>query len=668
MKVTRANLIAGFGAIAWVMAVILLYYAGHKPFSLDITLNFLNAARDFLLSAIVIAIAGGIGRRLLQPIEANPLTTLALHLGVGLGVLSISVLILGGSIGFNRLLMVIGIIVLGLVFWRDIIAWACSIGYISTIIAASNTVWKLIGGLIALICMLTLSMAIAPPFRFDSLVYHFYLPAYYLEAGRLVFHPRLFFWGMPQLAEMLYTALIAVGSSSTAAVLAWFVGWISILGIFGYAHERLGTSPAWIAVITLLGGSSMVNLLPSGYIEWFSILFGFGLLVMLDFWERTNQRLWLVWAGIFVGLGLGIKYSNGVLFIAAVFVILVSSIRSKQGLSRLIKDLILLCIPAVFVASPWLIKNLLATGNPLYPFIFPSGAIDSHRLNFYQSPGVSTWLDTLLLPLYATIRGFEGGPGYNATIGPLNLALCPLAFIGYRLRPESQRTTIRTATIISIAGIGVWMIASRFSELLIQSRLYFGLFPSLACLAGAGFSAITQIKSSNIRLGRIIGVLVTLVFLLTTYEISREIIDKDSLKFALGLETRENYLGQNLGWYYPAMEAINKLPEDAKVLMLWEPRAFYCLPKCEPDEVLDRWRHDVIRYGDGLAIIQNWKDNGFTHLLFYKHGAEFIKEDSRSTAETSYSQETWRELDQLLSSLGPSQDFGGAYQLYPLDH
>jgi hypothetical protein len=531
----------------------------------------------------------------------------------------------------------------------------------------SSRLHKLVGWIIALLLLMTLSIALSPPVKFDSLVYHLYLPAYYLEAGKFIYHPSLFFWGMPQLAELLYTVAMAISRSEAASLVAWAVGLISVLGILGYVNERLGITPAWITVLTLMSGYTLVIILPTAYVEWFSILYGFALFVLLDIWSQKNQSRWLIWAGIFVGFGMGVKYSNGVLLIAAIFVILAQSILRKHTFTRLVKDVILICSPALLITSPWLIKNLLATGNPFYPFLYPSGAVDSFRLNIYQSTGVSSWVETLSLPLNATIRGIQGTPGYGATISPLFLALCPLAFIGYRLRTESQRSTILTACVISIAGILVWMIASRISGLLIQSRLYVSLFPPLACLAGAGFSAMAEIKFSKVRLGRIIGVLVLLVFFLNAFEITLEIVQKDSLKTISGLESPESYLGRNLGWYHPAMEAIDDLPNDAQVLMLWEPRAYYCLPKCIPDEVLDRWGHELSMHSDAEAIINDWVQTGTSHILFYKAGAEFIKEEQQDKSSSGITPSDWQELERLFSLLGKPVDIGPDYQLYSLN-
>jgi hypothetical protein len=186
-------------------------------------------------------------------------------------------------------------------------------------------------------------------------------------------------------------------------------------------------------------------------------------------------------------------------------------------------------------------------------------------------------------------------------------------------------------------------------------------------LAAAGFAGLSEIVLPGIRLRVITSALVTLVLVLTTLEVIRHTVQTGAPSYVLGLSSSEEYTDHNLGWYAPAMRAIQDLPEDAKVLMLWEPRSLYCLPSCEPDEVLDRWlveRHDRSSETPALAtdIQEAWRLAGYTHLLFHKSGADFVHKEDRG----NYTEADWAALDGLLDALVLVQDFGGAYQLYRL--
>jgi hypothetical protein len=96
--------------------------------------------------------------------------------------------------------------------------------------------------------------------------------------------------------------------------------------------------------------------------------------------------------------------------------------------------------------------------------------------------------------------------------------------------------------------------------------------------------------------------------------------------------------------------------------MLWEPRSLYCLPKCIPDEIIDRWKHDLLIYQEPDAVLESWRSLGYSHLLYYQLGSDFVRRDDQR-----YSAGDWEALDRLRAYLPPPQDFGGAYLLYRLE-
>jgi hypothetical protein len=312
------------------------------------------------------------------------------------------------------------------------------------------------------------------------------------------------------------------------------------------------------------------------------------------------------------------------------------------------------------MASPWLIKNLVATGNSLYPFLIPAGAMTRERLALYQGGAFDiSWIDTILLPLQATIIGIEGGPGFSASIGPLLLVLGIFAcFRIYDEKPK-YKLIIRAALWVAVLGMLIWMTASRTSGLLSQTRLYAVFFPAFTVLSASGFGSISKLDIPDVRLGRVVSAVVLLVVGLNLVQIAVIVTRSGALDFLVGSLSSRDYLERNLGWYSPAMDAIRELPHGSKILMLWEPRGYYCIPNCDSDEVIDRWRVDFNRYKNESSILDAWREAGFSHLLFHNSGADFIRSD-----DDRYTQHEWDALDILLSKLPLEQEFGGVYTLY----
>ena len=110
------------------------------------------------------------------------------------------------------------------------------------------------------------------------------------------------------------------------------------------------------------------------------------------------------------------------------------------------------------------------------------------------------------------------------------------------------------------------------------------------------------------------------------------------------------------------MDAVNGLPAGSKTLLLYETRSLYCRPDCFPDEILDRWKREWSIHHDEQAILDSWKAQGFSHILFYRLGAQFNREsgDPHNTAEE------WQALDRFLAKLPEPVSLEGVYELYRL--
>jgi len=126
-----------------------------------------------------------------------------------------------------------------------------------------------------------------------------------------------------------------------------------------------------------------------------------------------------------------------------------------------------------------------------------------------------------------------------------------------------------------------------------------------------------------------------------------------------GVKDKDAYLAENLGWYAFVIHDLQTRPLQGPILMLWEPRSFYCSPHCLPDEVLDRWIHDLTISGSPAGVLAAWREMGVSQLLVNHQGAALVaSEDGR------YPPESWQALETLLARLPVLMDYGGIYALY----
>ncbi len=652
---------AGVLGFCWFLLVVGVYFVSHKPFTLEIAINLASVLWQVFAALLIWFLAGGLGHKFLGQLQFSRLEGFTIQAAFGLGLTGTIWLILGVTVGFGWIQGAISGLLLLIFLFKDIRAWASQLGDFTAAWNTSGRFGKYMGWEILVILLVTLSVAAAPPVKFDALVYHLRLPHLYLENGRFYYVPEIMFWGMPQIGEMLFTWAISIGGDSAAAILSWLAGLTALLGLFGLLKDRLGLPAAWSGLAALLVGFTLSSSLSWAYVDWFVIMFGTAFLIGIHAWLKQRTFRLLIITGAFAGMALGAKYTAGILVIAGVVLIIWDAYRQKQ-LVEAVRQLSLFLGAALLVFSPWLIKNYLATGSPIYPFIFPAGAMDQIRLDYYQGGQAwGSWLDTIFLPWRATSVGVESAPGYSASIGPFLLGLSVWAWLGKEnYDPEAQRFLKNTALIL-VPVLILWMILGRFSSYLLQTRLYLGIFPAMAVLAGAGFQAFSQLRISNVRLGRITAILVLFIMGLTVFEVSSSALRQGSLAFGAGLTSGQAYRQQNLGLYALAIDEINALPAGSRVVFLWETRSLGCMNSCDPDEILDRWPHDLLAYENIDAIQSAWKNQGYTHVLYYKLGADFLQQE-----DARYKDVDWESLDQLTNRLIEVTDLSGAYQLYQI--
>ncbi|MEW6717747.1 MAG: hypothetical protein AB1345_09615 [Chloroflexota bacterium] len=650
-----------WGAIVlfWFMLVLLLYYYVHKPISPTQASLLAQACGRVLVGGAVIGLAGGLGAWIMPGVGLRPLARLAYQAGVGLGILAVGVLMSGVLIGYSPLWAWGMVFALALLLRRHIWEWGRQWKDLAALWEAGGRLGRCLAVCVGLMLACTLLIALAPPVKFDALVYHLALPKVYTQAGRFAFTGENIFWGMPQTAEMLYTWVWLLDEAVTSAVLGWMVGVITLAGLLGYMAQRWGARPAWVSSAALLSGLTLALTHAWAYVDGWLMLSGWGVIVSLDLWQTERQPHHLVLAGVFAGIAISTKYTGSVL--ALVVVVYLLSALWREG-KEILKSMALFLLALILVSLPWWVKNLWATGNPLYPFVFTSPFMDDYRLQLYQ--GLPPWgaiQDVMLLPVQATVWGVEGAPGFSASIGPLLLGLGVFAALGARSLKAIQKEALSIALWVALPGMFIWAVASRFSRLLIQTRLYFGLFPALALLAGVGFWRIANLSLPRLRLGVIVGALLLLPVVFNLWEVGVFTVHSQAPALLLGLQDEKAYLEKNLGWYTVAMEEINALPTFSRVLMLWEARSLYCLPYCDPDEVLDRWLLDRRKWGDPAHILEGWRSEGYTHLLVYRLGVDFVRQ-----SDDRFQPADWHTLELLLNGLPAPTRFGEAYELYTL--
>ena len=653
-KIAQYTALAGIG---WLSFIIILYYVSHKPFDSQSALQFAKTFWQILSAVVIIAVSGGIGRSITGPLSLPPLARLAVNVLFGSGIAGTGILIIGSFVPLLKPILFILFFILPILFFRFIRIWLVDLIDIVNVWKESDKSGRMIALILVLLVGLAFILSLAPPIEFDALVYHLTLPVQYLNNNQIS-HIEIIFSGMPQLVEMLYTWAIAVGGLQAGPIFGMAVSVICLLGLLGTIRHRVNTQAAWAALACLLAGFTLASSLSWGYVDWFVLAFGWANLTCLDQWQQKRETHYLVLAGVFCAFALSTKYTGGVLLLVNLGYLLWDGIRHRQ---EWLKNCLIIGTLTTIISLPWWIKNWIYTGNPFFPFIFPSRepGMDAGIRIYQNAPAWGNWQDILLLPIRATYMGIEGAAGYGASIGPLLLGLGIFCWLNKHKRQPDANRLYEISLLFSCIGGLIWIIGNQLSGFLLQTRLYFSLFPAFTILAALGYDSLRQLGLKTIRISFLLNAMILFVLCLNTIELGRTVIRSQAMMYLTGSISNGEYLFLNLGDYSRAMDILAGLPPQSKTLMLFEPRGLYCATECLPDDHLDRWKQVVHSKESFENITEKWRNNGYTHLLYGKFGADFM----RSSKDPHYTPQDWELLDHFLANLTISQSTDNDYYI-----
>ncbi|MBI3209959.1 MAG: hypothetical protein HYZ37_13820 [Candidatus Solibacter usitatus] len=261
--------------------------------------------------------------------------------------------------------------------------------------------------------------ALAPETQSDALHYHLALGAQAATTGGFP-KPISFFTLIPQGTEALFAFAYAIGGES-AAKLLHLVFLILTIPLFHRIAQQLNLAPWSTAAASLLYTASPVVAVSAtcAYNDAALVLFTLAVFSLL----LTNTTNYFA-AGLCAGFCYAIKFTGGwVALLALLFTVI------RRGT----KPALQLAAGAAIVAGPWLLRNVLLTGNPFAPLmnsVFPNAYfhLSSENVlgNYLRTYDVrNLWS----IPMELTTRGGV----LQGLLGPVWLA-APLALLALRKR------------------------------------------------------------------------------------------------------------------------------------------------------------------------------------------------------------------------------------------
>ena len=665
-----------------------------------------------LYVALVVALAGLIlGRRALRFFPLPDFSALergALALGLGWGILSLMVLIVGLA---HLLYLWVLLVLLGftlLLGWRDVWRICCLLTsperyrLFGKIRPVGLLAWGL--ALLALIEVAmqgsqALTLPYDQPYGYDLYQYHWAVPKLYLLHHAIFGFPGWAHADFPFNGEMLNTLALAVDAPVAALLIQMIFGVLALLLLAGYLYRNVGVLAAWIGVALCLCSPMFTGLLSSGYEELALCFYAVASLVVLLAWLKqanladapVSLRL-LCLAGLFIGLGLGVKYTegqvvigSGALLVGVAALHLLSARRQGKRLWPLARGwlwgILTYGASALLALLPWLVKDWIQLGNPVYPFVWGGPGWDAARTLVgaislgHFGPQGPLWQRFLLAFWGLFFADQFPGQNYFLPLNYLLLAalLTPLALL---LRGRGGRRQERSAfkvpaahwggTWLIVAGGGyvAWVLSGATVERYAVSWAILLVVPAASVLAW-----LCQ-WAQRVRIARllaqpgilsvllVLGPLVSLPFWLVGNPVSL-------LSAQTSLQNWEQRHIMDPGYWAMVNYVDTKLPTNAKLLLVGRGTGYFI----ENHDYVDDSGEDWIPYLETegrtpTGMIALLRQNSFRYLVYEETTLDFVIQNYGNTYLGSFLPQFRQFLADSLTQVWRYQNFA-IYQVPP---
>jgi 4-amino-4-deoxy-L-arabinose transferase-like glycosyltransferase len=502
-------------------------------------------------------------------------------------------------------------------------------------------------------------LAWVPPVSRDALTHHLAVPKLYLQNGGIYEIPAIKFSYYPMNLDLLYLVALYFKNDIAAKYLHFAFSLLTAWLIYGYLAKRLDRVWALLGAVFFLSLPVIVKLSITVYVDLGLVFFSTAALMGVFQWIESRYNFkYLLISALCCGLALGTKY-NGLLtlLILTILIPLVFIKRSTRWLNlnqpsprgkaakiqlKAVGWGAAFCIIALLVFSPWMIRNFIWKGNPIYPlyqnFFTSRNAADTTRpdtavrtdaagaiaskppkTNTGWAPFAirkmvykETWWEIALIPVRIFFQGRDDDPRYfDGQLNPFLLllpliAFWPLPSIPADVRAEKKMLVFFAALFILYAffqtDMRIRYIAPAIAPLVILS--IFGLHRIHQLLIRQGP------RHANIG----VAVLAAAVLVFNLPYIIAQFKQVDPCSYISGRLDRDGYITRYRPEYPVISHANDHLAADAKLLGLFMGnRRYYS------DRELVFGRNlflKIVRNADAFTPIRDaLQQQGFSHLL-----------------------------------------------------
>lgn len=457
-------------------------------------------------------------------------------------------------------------------------------------------------GFISCLILATLLLASVPPVDRDALTHHLFVPKLWLKHGGIHEIPEIPFSYYPMNLDLLYAIPLYFGNDIIPKYIHYCFALLTALLLYRHLTARLNRKYGLLGAFFFLSIPIIVKLSITVYVDLGLVFFTTAALLLLLHWAEQNfQPRFLVLAGVCCGLAAGTKY-NGLIavvvltsFVPMLYQQSVAKERQSNGNALLWGGIFI--IATLTTSAPWLIRNYLWTGNPIYPLhnsffqklapttqdrypsprdstgipqetADPGGNAFVARKNLYNE----TWWQALLLPLRFFYEGQDDNPQFfDGKLSPFLLFL-PLTVLFFKPSSEQWRREQRYLFFFAL----LYFFLTFFQQVM-RVRYIVPIVPPLVILSMYGLHGLIHFQPARLSsntlhktamLSLAAGLIVSALWYNLHYFVSQFALVQP-LPYLRGTLSREEYIATFRPEYRVIQHANSTLSPEIKVLCLF---------------------------------------------------------------------------------------------------
>lgn len=374
--------------------------------------------------------------------------------------------------------------------------------------SSSRLLGWIVVGTIALFFLAQQLGAMTPQNDFDVVEYHLGGPKEWYQRGRIERLPHNVYTSFPFLTEMLIlTGMVTYGdwqwgALAGQAAIAGFAP-LTAIGLFAAGRRFFSSNVGWIAALVYMTSpwtyrTSIISYVEGGlacylFASLYAVLIYREQIVHSNAQERLNLAGIVTLAGMLSGSAMACKYPALVTVVGPIG-LMIAWLTWFQPTHNRVRQIVFaglfFSIGLVSSIGPWLLKNTIETGNPVYPLaVRVFGGVDRDEeldAKFRRGHGnnyKSTFEQFRDLPVMLT-----DVMANNDWHSPLMFGLAPLSLLACirRRRSDSLPQKFEPGAIGLIWVYVAWQFISFWLFTHHIDRFYVPMFSAVSLLAGVG--------------------------------------------------------------------------------------------------------------------------------------------------------------------------------------